>query len=1340
MPDPLTSFSLACGVAQIVSLSADIFKLAKTVADHGSPDPTLAEKAASLSTLSNNLRGALVLRNQQPGQMATKAQVELEQLSAQCLDAARAVTDEFSKIRWKPVTAASGSTSGRRIRGPVPQALKMLLRKSKIEKLEKEMGRAEQALQLGLLSELWFSKEDAKKVSVAPQFRELNPELQRFINEWSGHHAGLVNLITETATDLGETAKDEHSKTRLAMVEQLKSQESSLDAKAQYDQLMQSLDFGSMNQRKNNLRCAHEQTFRWVFLDTNRGGKQWSSFTEWLESDQKIYWVFGKPGSGKSTLMKFLVEDPDSVQQIQRGNKRTMILSFFLWSGGFAEQRTIHGLLCSILHQVLAEAPEIAHRLLSGQDAEEFVQRKRRITDWSVKSLKKILFSVLQAVNWPTYIFLDGLDEVDRPNGPYELIELIQEFQATSAAKLCISSRPEPALQQAFKEHPKLRLQDLTQPDIKSVVSDFLGKLHLRNRQLLVDEKRKASIVQLVVERSGGVFLWVYLVLKSIQRGAVNIDSDGEILRRIQGLPSDLETLYSQTWQRHGEDEKLYRSEAGRYFKFVLATTQRPARSSGQGTTDSRFNQHGISLLELTVACDRELQSAILDSKSMPPLKEILAKIDRCQERIDVCCNGLLEIQRAHQNVSYTDEYVVSPDNLFARFLMPLSAYLPKPSRFDEIDFRALPSGSDLSRLWVAGYHTSIGFLHRSAADFLEESEFGRSIMRHCSDDENRIMTSRLRADLSRILFFSTTVTLELDVQTQVPFRFSEKVPAEIISEYRPLYGKLAGRLFHRGPALEHTIESLKAEILAGDFEGTWLRLLIDFVKSTPSWCLPQFDHLCKIDIAEKIRFGRARSTNCVTAVAMRHFAKVFRHYGLFKGVRGKATSPMNTPSTPRWPFTIPAEVCSQPQDSHAEQLVRLVVYTSQATWLFTDGKRSVHDWVSEYVCNLPETAPTITLENSKIVEPSLTLFDFFLWPNDLENSHDTTNLHLVYHYLLAFNPSALAPSSSCYRIWRRLCASRDPNLGLLGLVHGDPTPFEVYLLQTINWISSTHFTPDVRILLKDLLTLPDIIQWNVAAGVDLERTVTVFVQLNDEEEQLPVLIWKPWYSVDSETLKTHSGVIIRCSVAQLIDYIKRVLEEKNLEHKPANQPDLQGLYLDKHQNTATVLLVSRCSLNLPRFDTELQCVQPSAAQISDILRTLDGTLNNARVFQSLTEVVERIMNSSMPVRIKLEETLRSASLSLPSYQDSGNLWSRTSVILFKGNFFKEGTEEENGIEDENGIELEEVVFRNLFPDALVRTTIKEDNKEFERMLRNCFGELNIILRSPWRRPMWGLR
>ncbi|KAK4221812.1 hypothetical protein QBC38DRAFT_112806 [Podospora fimiseda] len=132
-------------------------------------------------------------------------------------------------IKLKPANARS-SHSSRRVRGKLSQALRTMLRKYKIAKLEKEIVRTEQALQLGLVSELWFSRQDAITASNTPQFQNASPVIQHFIQQWSRGHSELKALIDTTANDIKEEVRlevrQEQSETRLAMADHLKVYES----------------------------------------------------------------------------------------------------------------------------------------------------------------------------------------------------------------------------------------------------------------------------------------------------------------------------------------------------------------------------------------------------------------------------------------------------------------------------------------------------------------------------------------------------------------------------------------------------------------------------------------------------------------------------------------------------------------------------------------------------------------------------------------------------------------------------------------------------------------------------------------------------------------------------------------------------------------------------------------------------------------------------------------------------------------------------------------------------------------------------------------------------------
>ncbi|EWZ80145.1 LOW QUALITY PROTEIN: hypothetical protein FOWG_15785 [Fusarium oxysporum f. sp. lycopersici MN25] len=110
--------------------------------------------------------------------------------------------------------------------------------------------------------------------------------------------------------------------------------------------LLKSLLFHTIKQRHNAIPERHQDTFKWVFeRDTHQ-------FCEWLESESGFFWVKGKAGSGKSTLMKYLAahSQTKSLLQVWGKGQRVVTASHFFWNAGTSMQKSISGLFQTILY------------------------------------------------------------------------------------------------------------------------------------------------------------------------------------------------------------------------------------------------------------------------------------------------------------------------------------------------------------------------------------------------------------------------------------------------------------------------------------------------------------------------------------------------------------------------------------------------------------------------------------------------------------------------------------------------------------------------------------------------------------------------------------------------------------------------------------------------------------------------------------------------------------------------------------------------------------------------------------------------------------------------------
>ncbi|KAI0119243.1 hypothetical protein F4814DRAFT_411308 [Daldinia grandis] len=515
----------------------------------------------------------------------------------------------------------------------------------------------------------------------------------------------------------------------------------------QRTRLLQSLRFPSMNERKNDLADSYEETFRWVFpindtleedyltesnsdtsSDTSstswstvsdyasEGGfigpkdKPWYNFEDWLKSDNTLYWISGKPGSGKSTLVKYLIENPLTKEALAfwakgaKGANNPMILSHFFWKAGSEKlQRNIKGCLCSILHQ--AVQPEMIS-LNSILTTYKSVLNKESVTDWSLKELKNVCFAVLRDYPSSICIFLDGLDEIcleDRSS----LMELIETLRTFSNIKVCVASRPEPHLQSSLDNYPHLRLQDLTVRDMEKYAFAQIHP-HTSNSQILTDSS--SYITDLLVRKAEGVFLWLRLACDSFVRGLNNNDSKEILYQRLEEMPNDLYELYNDMWTRLNEDTKLYKETAARYFNLAIQIRR------------GRYSE--LSLLYLMAAANDKVQDIFVNARNSMEVASLKQECDKTLYEVRRRCTGLLEIVEN-----------------------PMLSTTPLYPTYDAL----------------APYHRmSVRFLHRTAYDFLTDTEEGRRILAYDSSSRHELSFRLIKGDLVLRIFVNPRVLLHV--------------------------------------------------------------------------------------------------------------------------------------------------------------------------------------------------------------------------------------------------------------------------------------------------------------------------------------------------------------------------------------------------------------------------------------------------------------------------------------------------------------------------------------------------------------------------------------------------
>lgn len=133
--------------------------------------------------------------------------------------------------------------------------------------------------------------------------------------------------------------------------------------------VLAALYFRRMDLREAQVQEAYKDTCSWIFEDPEEHQKPWRNFRRWLEEENGCYWIEGKAGCGKSTLMKFLRSDARTQAALEQwtGSDELITASYFFWMAGTALQKNQEGLLRSFLHTILTRRRELIARVFPKQ-------------------------------------------------------------------------------------------------------------------------------------------------------------------------------------------------------------------------------------------------------------------------------------------------------------------------------------------------------------------------------------------------------------------------------------------------------------------------------------------------------------------------------------------------------------------------------------------------------------------------------------------------------------------------------------------------------------------------------------------------------------------------------------------------------------------------------------------------------------------------------------------------------------------------------------------------------------------------------------------------------------
>lgn len=265
---------------------------------------------------------------------------------------------------------------------------------------------------------------------------------------------------------------------------------------------------------------------------------------DWLSSSKGLYWISGKPGSGKSTLIDYLAHNKRTKLALQqyRPTEWIVLRFFFDFRGGKGVTNSFEGLLRSLLYQLIREMPQVD--VLGLDDSEDY-----SFSGWPEQRLRSALRESLENVKKGVCILVDGLDEYE--GSVLELIQFLKNLamkanSQENLVKICVSSRPEPVPSQLLQHLPQLSMSDHNASGIQAYCSLTLGELE----SVVLEGLDVWEISQTIAERAEGVFLWARFALDQLIQGHSSAENLDEILLRLHSIPSELEEVYDRMLRR----------------------------------------------------------------------------------------------------------------------------------------------------------------------------------------------------------------------------------------------------------------------------------------------------------------------------------------------------------------------------------------------------------------------------------------------------------------------------------------------------------------------------------------------------------------------------------------------------------------------------------------------------------------------------------------------------------------------------------------------------------------------------------------------------------------------
>jgi WD40 repeat protein len=241
-----------------------------------------------------------------------------------------------------------------------------------------------------------------------------------------------------------------------------------------------------------------------------------------------LYWLTAKPGTGKSIVLGYVINHLEGLR---------LPCAFYFFTYGDKTKFSISLFLRSIAWQIASNNKEVFDYVLGQCKKDAHLVNADYRTIWRKLFLEGIFKIQLPGKH---YLVIDALDEC--LNNP-ELIPLLVKSAGANTLRVFLTSR------NSFETYGVTCPQNLTIVSEKIAPSSTAADIglyittNLHNLPALGPDKNMArkAMMNSIIEKSSGCFLWVRLVLSELR----NVHTSEEVRQVLEEIPSDMDQLYS---------------------------------------------------------------------------------------------------------------------------------------------------------------------------------------------------------------------------------------------------------------------------------------------------------------------------------------------------------------------------------------------------------------------------------------------------------------------------------------------------------------------------------------------------------------------------------------------------------------------------------------------------------------------------------------------------------------------------------------------------------------------------------------------------------------------------